>query len=92
MSVMKTPTIQGGYRKDGSVNQGPSQGPMEDRLVARGGQSILGNAKARDVGGGGPGTGRDVYRSGGVMTHGPINPGLPQPGRSGEDVMGGEDE
>ena len=87
MSVMKTPTIQGGYRKDGSVNQGPSQGPMEDRLVARGGQSILGNAKARDVGGGGPGTGRDVYPSGGVMQHGEPNPGNPPDRPRDDDVM-----
>jgi hypothetical protein len=87
MAKMKTPTIQGGYRQDGSINQQSPQGAFEDRFVARGGQSILGNAKARDVGGGGPGAGRDVYRSGGVMEHGPANPGSPPNRPRSDDVM-----
>jgi hypothetical protein len=87
MATMKTPTVQGGYRQDGSVNQGPPQGAFEDRLVARGGQSPLGNALARNVGGGGPGTGRDVYRSGGVMEHGQANPGNPPNRPRSDDVV-----
>jgi hypothetical protein len=79
MATMKTPTVQGSYRKDGSINQGPPQGAFEDRLVARGGQSPLGNALARNVGGGGPGTGRDVYRSGANMTHGDVVGGYRDP-------------
>ena len=73
---MKTPSIQGSYRS-APVEQGGPKGPFEDRLVATGGQSILGNAKARDVGAGGPGAGRDVYRSGAQMEHGSANPGNP---------------
>ena len=45
-----------------------------------GGGQILGNEKALDVGGGGPGTGRTVMKSGAQGTHGPTNPGSPRPG------------
>ena len=40
----------------------------------------LGNEVARNVGGGGPGKGREVMRSGAQGVHGPVNPGAPNPG------------
>jgi hypothetical protein len=40
----------------------------------------LGNSRALNVGGGGPGTGRDVSRSGSQCVHGAVNPGVPNPG------------
>jgi hypothetical protein len=60
------PKIQGDYDKGprGRNDQGSPKGAFEDRIVSRGGQSIMGNAKARDVGGGGPGAGREVSKSG----------------------------
>jgi hypothetical protein len=62
------------------INQKGPQGSFEDRVLQRGGfNTELGNKKARDVGGGGPGTGRDVHRSGGQGTHGPVAPGNPPP-------------
>jgi len=75
---MKTPKIQGDYRSQ-PINQGPGQGVFEDRVIAKGGQSPLGNMLARNVGGGGPGAGRDVYGSGAQMIHGEVNPGLAEP-------------
>lgn len=43
----------------------------------------LGNEKAKDVGGGGPGTGRTLYGQGGTQSgpsgHGPANPGPARP-------------
>jgi hypothetical protein len=86
---MKKPTIQGDYGRHprGSNDQGSPKGPVEDRLIARGGQSQLGNAMARNVGRGGPGAGRDVYDCGAQMTHGPINRGLPVERPRSDDVM-----
>jgi hypothetical protein len=40
----------------------------------------LGNSRALNVGGGGPGAGREVMRSGSQCTTGPVNPGVPNPG------------
>jgi hypothetical protein len=46
-------------------NQGPPQGAFEDRVLQKGGfNTPLGNALARNVGKGGPGSGREVMRSG----------------------------
>jgi hypothetical protein len=47
---------------------------------------MLGNAKATDVGKGGPGTGRTVMRSGSQSQHGPVA-GSPKP--QGRDILGG---
>jgi hypothetical protein len=69
------------------VNQKGPQGTSEDRVVQRGGfNTELGNRKARDVGGGGPGTGRDVHRSGGQGQYG-SNPGNPPMRPRSDDVM-----
>jgi hypothetical protein len=89
MATMKTPKIQGDYGRHqrGSNDQGPPQGAYEPRVIARGGQSPLGNALARNVNGGGPGTGRDVYRSGAQMSHGSANPGQPPMRPRSDDVM-----
>jgi hypothetical protein len=46
-------------------------------------QSTLGNAKALDVGAGGPGAGRVTMRSGSQMQHGPST-GSVRPGRTGD--------
>ena len=73
---MKNPTIRGDYR-DQPINQGPTRGTFEERVIATGGQTPLGNALARNVGGGGPGAGRDRWDSGAQMTHGDVNPGIP---------------
>jgi hypothetical protein len=71
------------------INQGPPQGAYEPRVLDRGGeinQVPMGNRKARDVGGGGPGKGYDVYRSGGqhglsdpspARSEGELFPGFP---------------
>jgi hypothetical protein len=40
----------------------------------------LGNAVALNVNGGGPGTGREVMRSGSQGVQGPVNPGQSRPG------------
>jgi hypothetical protein len=48
-------------------------------------ESRFGNEVALNVGGGGPGVGREVFRSGAQGTHGPINPGNPRPG--GGDIL-----
>ncbi len=60
------------------INQTSAKGEMEPRVLARGGainQVPMGNAKARDVGGGGPGTGCTVYGSGAEATwNGPLRP------------------
>jgi hypothetical protein len=48
----------------------------------------LGNAKALDVGAGGPGKGRVVMASGSQGTHGPINPGN-RPTPTGPDPLRG---
>jgi hypothetical protein len=79
MSTMKKPTVRGNYREDGSVNQGGPKGAFEDRDLTTGGQTPLGNVLARNVGPGGPGAGRDVYRSGSVMTHGEVVGGYENP-------------
>src|SRR5262249_18164023 len=51
--------------------------------------SQLGNAKALDVQGGGPGRGRDVHRSGSQAMHGPPNRGeSPRGEPRGFDVRG----
>ena len=42
-------------------------------------QVPMGNQIALNVGKGGPGSGRVVHRSGSQSTHGPVNPGGPQP-------------
>jgi hypothetical protein len=53
-------------RKVMGINQGGPKGPFEPRVLQQGGfNTELGNRKARDVGGGGPGAGRTVHRSGG---------------------------
>jgi hypothetical protein len=49
----------------------------------------LGNAKALDVQGGGPGKGREVFRSGSQGFHGPVNRGeSPRSEPRGFDVRG----
>jgi hypothetical protein len=50
-------------------------------------ETRFGNEVALNVGGGGPGVGREVFRSGGQGTHGPVNPGnAPAKNR---DILGG---
>jgi len=71
------------------INQGPPQGAYEPRVLDRGGainQVPMGNRKARDVQGGGPGAGRDVHRSGGQGQYG-SNPGNPPNRPRSDDVM-----
>jgi hypothetical protein len=55
----------------------PVENVYAGRLPAGGPGGVpLGNAKALDVGKGGPGAGRDVSRSGSNCVTGPVNPGL----------------
>jgi hypothetical protein len=55
--------------------------PIE-RLEGRQGISVpLGNEVARNVGGGGPGAGRVVMKTGSQSTHGSVNPGRSTPAR-----------
>ena len=67
------PKIRGDYGRHprGSNDQGGPRGISEDRVLDRGGQSPLGNALARNVGLGGPGTGREVSKSGSQDQYGP---------------------
>ncbi len=68
------------------INQTGPRGTYEPLELKRGGNDVvpMGNAKARDVGVGGPGRGRQVQPSGGQGSHGPANPGNP-PKRRGID-------
>jgi hypothetical protein len=59
---------------------GPARGAVEPMRVGPGfGRVPLGNAKATDVGCGGPGAGRTVSRTGSQAQHGPAAPGSPPP-------------
>ena len=65
--------------KSGVVKGIPSERVQGARLPA--GLSVpLGNEVALNVGGGGPGRGRDVSRSGSQCVQGPVNPGATRPG------------
>jgi hypothetical protein len=69
----------------GNHSSGPGSKTLRGGVVGMyGGPSpisvVLGNQKALDIGGGGPGTGRTVMRSGTQGTQGPVNPGNPNPG------------
>ena len=69
--------------ESGKVKGVPSERIQGARLPA--GLSVpLGNEVALNVGGGGPGTGRDVSRSGSQCVQGPVNPGVPNPGAKKE--------
>ncbi len=77
-----------------SINQKGPVGPVEGRVLQQGGfNTPLGNAVARNVGRGGPGTGRTVYlpgenQRGGQNQYGAANPGIPEPVASrSPDVM-----
>ena len=52
--------------------QGGKRMPGEPLVQGKGLQSTLGNAKALDVGAGGPGAGRVTMRSGSQGTHGAV--------------------
>jgi hypothetical protein len=59
---------------------GPARGAVEPVRVGPGyGRVPLGNAKATDVGCGGPGAGRTVSRTGSQAQHGPAARGSPPP-------------
>jgi hypothetical protein len=59
----------------------PVENMYAGRLPAGGPGGVpLGNQKALDVGKGGPGTGREVMRSGSQCVTGPVNPGATRPG------------
>ncbi len=65
---------------------GKKLGKAVERMEGgRGTPSELGNARAHAIGTGGPGVGRDVYRTGYQSTHGPVNPGNPRP--KGPDIF-----
>jgi hypothetical protein len=71
----------GQMQGDHSTEHGRVTGAIEPvGTVARPSQ-VLGNAKALDVGGGCPGTGRRVMGSGSQGTHGAVAPGNPPPKR-----------
>jgi hypothetical protein len=66
--------------KTKAVNQGPGVGAYEGRVLLRGDGHVnavpLGNVVARNVGGGGPGTGRNLYGQSGFQSqYGASNPG-----------------
>jgi hypothetical protein len=75
------PRMKGEYGKGerGRNDQGPGKDTFEDRVLSRGPQPPLGNMVARDVGGGGPGVGYSVSKSGQQATHGAVNPGVAVP-------------
>jgi len=53
--------------------------PVEPKFTQSPPSVKLGNEVAKNVGGGGPGAGRTVMRSGAQGTHGPVAPGNPPP-------------
>jgi hypothetical protein len=55
----------------GSAIDPKSREPRETKAP----ESRFGNEVALNVGGGGPGVGREVFRSGAQGQHGPVNPG-----------------
>jgi hypothetical protein len=74
----------GGNYGNHTTNQGSTGWRPGSIYGGRGMNPVpYGNAKALDVGGGGPGTGRTVMHCGSQSTHGPTNPGSPRPVPSG---------
>jgi hypothetical protein len=59
----------------------PTDKILEPRATPGRPSQMLGNQKALDVGGGGPGKGRTVYKPGFQGTHGPVNRGSAPPPR-----------
>jgi hypothetical protein len=80
-----------GRHARGSNDQGASQAPWEDRVLTRGGQPKLGNVLARNVGGGGPGVGYSVSKSGQQAQHGPAVGSRPGPNAMSERMLNRED-
>jgi hypothetical protein len=74
----------GDHAEHGQVRGDPREAPHTARPHAAGVR--LGNEVATNVGGGGPGTGRTVYRAGVQGTHGPVIRGPSVPPR---DILSG---
>ena len=74
-----------GYAPGGRIRPGGGHTDKNTALPLIEGQKpspvMLGNEKALDVGKGGVGTGRTIYKSGYQGTHGPTVPGQPLPDR-----------
>jgi hypothetical protein len=64
-----------GISKGNHAESGTVRRPPEPLVQGTRPQVAMGNAKALDVGKGGPGSGRTVYRSGSQSQHGAANPG-----------------
>jgi hypothetical protein len=74
---------QGSHVMSSGINRGDTNYRGEPFFGRDGYKSQLGNSVALNVGGGGPGTGRVVMRSGQQGTHGSTNPGSPMPKAKG---------
>jgi hypothetical protein len=70
-AVMQIGSKQGNHADGGTVRRPPDPLVQGTRP-----QVAMGNAKALDVGRGGPGTGRTIHKSGSQSQHGPANPGV----------------
>jgi hypothetical protein len=58
-----------------------------ERRETKAPEARFGNEVALNVGGGGPGVGRDVHPTGAQGVHGPVAQGNPRP--AGRDILGG---
>jgi hypothetical protein len=67
----------GASKGDHVTEGGTVQRPSDPLVAGTRPQVASGNDVARNVGRGGPGAGRTVYRSGTQGVHGSVNPGLP---------------
>jgi hypothetical protein len=91
--AMRNPTQSKAVSPGGASQLGLAMGALKghgnaaERLFqGRAPQSTLGNELAKNVGGGGPGTGRTVHRAGSQMQYGPSAGTPPAKGR---DILSG---
>lgn len=78
--VSQIGSSMGNHRTDASGKASRAVEAVKGQPLPAGLSVPLGNAVALNVNGGGPGTGREVMRSGSQGVQGPVNPGASRPG------------